>query len=264
MAEIYPEYGGMISQLRINDTEILSFNGAALKHSPAAAGGIPILFPFSGQIKNSEYEDDGVIYHMEKHGFIKDQEFKVAKYLTDQITLAYKPDEDHLKKSYPYSFLMEVTYRLTENSLDIWAQIQNHAARPMPHTLGWHPYFRVSDLTQVKMEHHMKTKYDYINVCDLTAPQIVDLNQFLDNVYCHPRQNDFSLTNYGDGYEVHCRTGEEYQALVVYTGAEGSVCIEPWCGLPDSIHNNRLLQWIPANEKREYRLKFFLSTLEKV
>jgi hypothetical protein len=70
-----------------------------------------------------------------------------------------------------------------------------------------------------------------------------------------------TLVNPPDGYEVCCKMDVAYGTIVVYTGKPESVCIEPWCGIPDSIHNGRMVEWIPAGESRDYTLEYQLKGL---
>lgn len=261
VAEVDPDHGGMITQLWVNDREILYFNKNSSIDSPISEGGIPILFPFAGQVKDDRYEIDGTTYKIEKHGFVKEQKFQVVKRFSDQIVLEYQPDPSYLQKSYPYPFRLQVVYHVNQNGLDVLALVQNQSSRPMPHSLGWHPYFKATDRTTVQLEYRMKTHYDYVNQRDLPAPATIDLSCPLDDVYCNPEKNFFFLRNPGDGYELICKMQQAYQSIVVYTGTEGSVCIEPWCGIPDSLHHHRFLQWILPGETKEYRLEYVVSTL---
>jgi galactose mutarotase-like enzyme len=260
-AEILPDYGGMVVRLQVDGHDVLYFDETGITDSPLTSGGIPVLFPFAGKTKNDTYEIGGKKFYMPMHGLVKNRSFAIKDLSGSSITLWIKEDETILSRNYPFFHTLEITYQIKKDTLVITARVENHSQQPMPHAIGWHPYFKASDGKQIKLTHYMEIHYDYVHLKDFEAPESIELNKDWDDVFCQPQRGEYSLVNTLDGYKVRCIMDKAYRTIVVYTGKPGSVCVEPWCGIPDSIHNGRMLEWIPAGKSKDYVLKFQLKAL---
>lgn len=258
-AEIEPDYGGMVSALKIEGIDVLFLDEKKILSSPVASGGIPILFPFAGKTLNDRYEVDGKVYYMPMHGFLKNRTFAVKRVESDCAELWIKNDQAVMDRNYPFEFKFFIFYQITNESLLIKTEIYNNSKKTLIHSLGWHPYYRVTDLASVKLKHHMKTRYDYFVCKDLDAETTININQPLDNVYCNPILNMYQFDNPKDGYSVECVMDKSYKSIVVYNGTSGSVCIEPWCGIPNTANNRRFIDEIQPNCSKEYSLQFKLK-----
>jgi galactose mutarotase-like enzyme len=262
-AEVLPDLGGMLAALRVGGRDVLVREEGKTTDPARRVGGIPVLFPFAGKTGDDSYEIYGARYHMPKHGFAKDRPFSVKERTEHAVTLCAHEDEALLSEYYPFHHTLELAYRMSRSALEIAARIENRSGRPMPHTLGWHPYFKASNSSQLEFTHHMTVHYDYDNRRESEAPSLILLTQDWDDVFCAPLSSEFSLVNPPDGYAVLCTMDDAYQSIVVYTGSEGSACIEPWCGVPDSINIGRMVQWIPPGESVGYKVQFELRTIER-
>ena len=107
----------------------------------------------------------------------------------------------------------------------------------------------------------MDIHYNYTDEKDEETIRDIDLTKSWDDVFTSPSKAEFTLKNEGDGYEVRCVTAKEYRSLVVYTGKEGSICAEPWCGIPNSINLQRMLEWIEPRETRSYQWEMQITLL---
>lgn len=261
-AEITPDYGGMITSLRMGTTDILFFDETKIFSSPVSAGGIPVLFPFAGKTGSDRYEAEGRIYYMPMHGLVKNRTFAVKSQGMDFVELWLKNDAAAMERNYPFGYELNIFYQIIKESLLIKTRIKNISEKTLIHALGWHPYFKVSDLSAVKLKHYMKTQYDYTVCKDLEAEGDLDLTQPLDHVFCNPIKNEYCLDNLKDGYSVECQMDQAYRSLVVYNGTCGSVCVEPWCGIPDTANNRRFLQAILPGCSKEYTLEFKIKRIE--
>lgn len=260
-AEVVPNHGGMIAQLRLNGREILRVNPGTLEYAPITAGGVPFLFPFSSKTRDDRYQLNGREYYMPMHGLLKNAPFAVKCASENEVTLWTCGHPVWLEANYPFDFRLELTYRLEGNSVFLIAEVENRSEDPMPHYLGWHPYFRASDKRRLRLEHSMRTHYDYVACRDEELPDLGDLSKDWDDVLHSPEELSVALENPADGYAVRIRFDEAFQAMVLCTWVEGSACVEPWCGIPDSINNGRFLQWIPAGESVRYTMEMQLSLI---
>jgi len=67
--KVIPERGGIITSLGLQSKELLFLNETTLHDKQKnIRGGIPILFPISGQLTNGQYEWNGTVFKMRNHG----------------------------------------------------------------------------------------------------------------------------------------------------------------------------------------------------
>lgn len=181
-AEISPEYGGMIIALRIENVNVLFLDEAKIAASPVSAGGIPLLFPFAGKTAGDRYEVDGKMYYMPMHGLVKNRTFAVKSQGTDWAELWAESDEAVLDRNYPFAYRLIIFYQITKERLLIKLNMENRSEKTLVHALGWHPYFRASNLSGVTLDHDMNIQYDYIACEDLEARRELDLTHPLDQI----------------------------------------------------------------------------------
>jgi len=116
--------------------------------------GHPVLFPFPNRIEGGRFTFEGQTYQLPLneatgkhaiHGFTPRNPWRVIATSANSIT-----GEFHLSRDLPASaplwpadFILRLTYRLSANSLDVHAHVENPDSRPLPFGLGYHPYFRL-------------------------------------------------------------------------------------------------------------------------
>lgn len=259
--EVAPDNGGMVTQIRKNKKEILHLDPQMLELSPMSAGGNPILFPFASKTRGDCYVLEGKTYGMPMHGLVKNAAWGIKECAENRITLWIESNSGWQESQFPFPFHMEVTYEVKDNCVAFDAFVRNDSERPMPHYFGWHPYFKASDKSRVYLQHHMTTHYDYVNCKDMEIPKELRLDQWWDDVFHTPTLNEFVLTNEADEYQVRCVCDETFQAMVVCTWVNHSVCIEPWCGIPDGIHQERFVRWLQPGVTEQCRMTWEISEL---
>ena len=101
----------------------------------------PLLFPIVGALRHDSHSVDGVVYHLRKHGFARDSLFDVAEVSADRV-LFRLTDSEATRAEYPYKFLLEAAFSLTDAKLTTAVTVTNIDARPIPVAFGFHPAFR--------------------------------------------------------------------------------------------------------------------------
>lgn len=253
--EIIPEYGGMITQIWMNGKEILKVDRQMLMLAPMAAGGCPILFPFASRTKNDTYQYNGKAYRMPMHGILKNACFAGERVSDECARVWISPTKEWKEQYFPFEFKLEVVYRVNQNELQIEMIVDNLADEKMPHSLGIHPFFLATDKKKIHLEHSMKVHYDYIECRDTELMDLSDLSKEWDHVFHTSDQPGFQLLNEKDGYRVTVSADPIFQSMVICSKVENSMCVEPWIGLPDSIHHHRYLHWIEAKTRESYHMK---------
>ncbi|HHW47567.1 MAG TPA: hypothetical protein GXX14_02990 [Clostridiaceae bacterium] len=260
-ATIYPDHGGLVGKLAIGEVNVLKLDESKLGVANVLAGGIPILFPFASKTTNDRYTLNGKEYHMPVHGFVKDTPFAVEEVTENSAVLWMESSNSLMASCYPFSFVFKVKYTVKNSTLNIEATLINNSGEDMPHSLGWHPYYATSNKEALEFYQSYQRYYDYINCCYGEHNKPINLTEELNNVYCDPVEQSFSLKNKADGYSITQRFDPEYKTLVVFTLLPDAVCLEPWIGIPDSINRGEYLSIVRANSARTYSLMLEVNKL---
>lgn len=103
----------------------------------------PVLFPIIGSLKGGTTRINGREYAIPKHGIIRhNDQLELFYHGEDRLTFRYCYNEESLK-IYPYKFDFRVTFRLRNEHVIVYHEVQNHGNESMYFNLGGHPAFRV-------------------------------------------------------------------------------------------------------------------------
>jgi galactose mutarotase-like enzyme len=102
----------------------------------------PILFPIVCSVENDTYYVEGKEYHLPRHGFARDMEFKLVNRTPERLTFALHESEETLK-AYPYRFNLAISYRLDGNIIHVVWHVQNTDTKEIHFQIGGHPAFNV-------------------------------------------------------------------------------------------------------------------------
>lgn len=257
--KVAPERGGIIIGFGVNGEELLFLNKETFYDSAAnVRGGIPILFPISGQLTNGEYEWNGQTYQMKNHGLARNSAWTVIKTSTDDsasITLSLTSNEE-TKKSYPFDFEVIFTYFLKNQSLSIHQEYINKSADEMPFYAGFHPYFKTT---------HKNLAYDtdaatYLDYNDLVIKRVSDgldltgKKESLALLDAMKKEIAFELPD--RQLNISITYGKEFKPVYLWT-EEGQdfVCVEPWMANTNELNRKEELVMLRPGEQ----LKTFMT-----
>jgi len=250
--KVVPERGGIITEFGVNEAEILYLNRETLLDREAnIRGGIPILFPISGQLHNGEYELNGNTYQMKNHGFARNMPWEVVDIATEgelSITLRLESNQE-TRKSYPFDFEVLFKYILKKNTLSIEQQYKNLSQEDMPFYAGFHPYFKTSQKT-LSLGSDAKTYLDYNDNLEKAYTGIIDLSDKKESLMlldCIEPKVDFKLEEANK--KITLEYGREFQYIVCWTeqGKE-FVCVEPWMAKTYEMNQKEELVYLKPNE----------------
>lgn len=105
----------------------------------------PILFPIVCSVNNDTYRVDGKEYHLPRHGFARDTDFKLIAQSDRKVTFVLESDEE-TKKVYPYDFTLSISYVLDENKVGVIWHVLNTDNREIHFQIGGHPAFNIPDM----------------------------------------------------------------------------------------------------------------------
>ena len=245
----------------------------------------PVLFPIVGTLKGNTYYYNGRSYNLPRHGFARDKEFSVSEHNEDSVLFSISSDEETLK-IFPFQFVFDIFYKVKANELAVTYTVRNiGTSEYLYFSVGGHPAFKVpvaegtayADYTLVFNTKETTGRWpiskDGLIESNpeplLNNSNIIPLSKelFLKDalVLKHLRSNSVRLqsgkTPHGLEFDF---TGFPFLGLWAAPGAD-FICIEPWCGVADSVHTDQQLQnkegiiTLPAGEKFEvtWRVKVF-------
>ncbi|RYZ57108.1 MAG: aldose 1-epimerase family protein [Chitinophagaceae bacterium] len=214
----------------------------------------PVLFPIVGELKEKSYRYKGRSYQLSRHGFARDKEFTVSRQEESAVTFSLE-SSDETRAVYPFDFIFSLTYTLEANSLRVRYGVSNKGAEEMLFSVGGHPAFNLplaegttyndyrlefareettgrwpisKDGLIEKTPQPLLQNSDRLPLSkDLFAKDAVVLKQLQsDSVQLVSDKTPHGLEFFFEGFP--------YLGLWAAPGAD-FLCIEPWCGIADSV-----------------------------
>ena len=145
---VTPEKGGMATSFTRNGEEYLWLRDKNFESTDRPRCGVPILFPSCGKPDGGVHLFDGTPYPMEVHGFADLLPWQVKTAADDAIELTLAPN-GLTKFVYPFDFLLTMRYTLAGPRAELALTVENPGAKPLPFSVGFHPYFGVSAVENV-------------------------------------------------------------------------------------------------------------------
>ncbi|WP_269611633.1 galactose mutarotase [Prochlorococcus marinus] len=228
LIRIVPERGGLITEWQSEGKELLYFDlERFLDKDKSIRGGIPILFPICGDLSEG-YLLGGKKYFLKQHGFARDLPWSIS-FLKDSLGIRLKLSDSKDSRSYfPFIFTILMDVFLNEKSLQISVKIYNQSQESMPFSFGLHPYFKVLNTKNIKIDGLPEQCIDQTNMkVAIACEQIRMLDKgvdFLSYPSCSAKLFDFSSRNV-----IELIHQEPMDTTVVWTDPPRQmVCLEPW------------------------------------
>lgn len=226
------------------------------------AGGIPVLFPFSGKTADDAYFIGSKKYSMPMHGLVKDATFSVERMEQSNCVLSFDPNRAIKRENYPYDFILLLDYTVKHNELIAKAIVKNNSDQPMPHYLGWHPYFKATDKKSLDFQFSMKEYYDYTkDGVKGVLKEKIDFSMNYDHVFMDLNPAKMVLKNPVDGYQAEIITDRFHNIVTICTKFDRCVCIEPWLAPPNAINTGEFLKFVNMKNQCEYWTKITFNLL---
>lgn len=243
-AKINP-IGAELFSLESNNKEYIWEGNPAFwgKHSP-------VLFPIVGTLKNNTYSYNKINYHLSRHGFARETEFKLLDKKDNSAIFSIESNPNTLKV-YPFEFELQLIYTLEENFLHIEYKVINKGNVQMPFSIGAHPALSLPgnfENYSIEFEKEEPLVYNLLET-DLisnktktlaTVDNKVALNYplFENDALIFKTLKSNYLTIYEHEKPLIRMHYEDFPDLGIWTKMNAPfLCIEPWFGYSDSIEN---------------------------
>ena len=220
----------------------------------------PVLFPIVGTLKNNTYFYNDQSYQLSRHGFARDKQFAVEEQTTDTITFLLRGDAE-IFTIYPFMFEFRIRYSLFENSLAVAYEVVNIGSDDMYFSVGAHPAFALPLVPGTTYTDY----YLQFNQQE-TAPRwpispdgLIEASPLplLDNTNRLNLSKDLfkkdALVLKGMASTIVTLASDKtphgfrfdypgFPFLGIWAAKNADfVCIEPWCGIADSVVTNQQL-----------------------
>ena len=215
----------------------------------------PVLFPIVGSLKDKKYVVDGIEYELPQHGFARDGEFKIIEQEKDFVVLELLSSKETLKV-YPYKFSLQITYRIKKNKLSVAYKVINRDSKEILFSIGGHPGFKCPLVegtsfndyyfefpedekpnqifinTSLGLRNEKEAKVDLGKKIELTYP----LFDFDALIFEGLKSTKVSLLSSKHQHGLAFNfTNFNYLAFWTKGKDAPFICIEPWCGIADSV-----------------------------
>jgi aldose 1-epimerase len=242
-------------------------------NEPTLAG-IPLLAPWANRLDGDAYTANGARYqlnpefnnlrrdgnHLPIHGLLI---FANAWHVVTQHASSVTSRLEFWRfpkwmAQFPFAHTIEITHRLQPGSLEIETAIENLSNEPMPLSLGYHPYLKLTDSPRDQWVVHIAAR-DQVVLSPKLIPtgerhpmslptQFPLAGNALDNVFSNLTGEAFLIE--GARERISVRFGPKFKIAVIYAPqGRDFVCIEPMTAPTNAFNSGAPeLQSIPAGE----------------
>ena len=221
----------------------------------------PILFPIVGTLKKDAYNYNNKSYSLTRHGFAREATFQITKERKDGVIFSLSSTPASLQK-YPFNFELKVEYRLIRNNLEVSYVVINEGTDDLYFSIGGHPAFKVPLLEGTTYEDYYLEfeKEENSGRWPISPEGLIEERAvpFLQNSSILKLTrglftNDALVFKDLKSKKISIKSGahphgldfyfSDFPYLGIWAAKNADfVCIEPWCGIADSVlHDQQLV-----------------------
>ena len=274
VVSIVPSIGAVVFEMKIHGANIISFSPASLdafRQRPSYTG-IPFLGPWANRLDEQGFYANGkhFAFNMDLgnvtgahpiHGFLSWAPREIVSmnadgksaWLTTRLEVYRNP---LWMAQFPFAHTIDVTHRLRNGELEVSTKVENLSSDPMPLSIGFHPYFQLTDSPRDEWRLSVPARIQYVLSSDkiptgetrpieqlFPTPQSVALKDFnLDDLFgdlARDASGQAKMAVTGKRQKVEVVFGTKYTALVIFSpkgGGRSFVCFEPMTGITDAMN----------------------------
>lgn len=233
--------------------------------------GIPLLWPFANRLDEQAFYANGQKYTFDPglgntgrgaipiHGFLQNTTaWKVVEVKADARSAWITSKLEFFRipqymKQFPFAHTLTMTYRLQDGALEVRTRIDNMSSEPMPVAIGFHPYFQLTDANRDEWTLSVAAKTHWL-LDERTIPtgetqpitrllpdpkNVAVKDVKLDDVFTdleRDPQGFATMTMKGKSQQIDVVLGPKFKTVLVYSGARGSIALEPMAGISNSMN----------------------------
>lgn len=262
---VVPSLGNRAIAMRVRGENILyvpSDDPARLKENPHT-NGIPFLAPWANRMPDG-FRANGKKYtygcaeslHADQngipiHGLLTASPFwEVVECVADATSARVSCRLEFWKRpelmaNWPFAHEYEMTYRLTEGTLEVSVSLTNRSVEPMPVAVGFHPYFQLPGVpiaectARIPVRKHVETDSRLVPTGEMKPVDFgdrVSLGEHrFDDGFTGLMGEPFSVE--GRGKRIEVTFGPKYTVAIVYAPAgHDYICFEPMSAVTNGVN----------------------------
>lgn len=231
----------------------------------------PVLFPIVGTLKNNSFLHNNELYSLSRHGFAREQDFKIKSQSEQSITFSLLSNEA-TKLVYPFDFELLINYHLVDFSLKITYTIKSIGKEMLPFSIGGHPAFSLKEdfaKYSLKFETNENLKC-YRLIDELVSNQFDEIKLIKKNLPLSYSvfENDALIMKEMQSKSITILKGNipilkfdfaDFPNFGIWTKVGAPfICLEPWVGYSDTTENSGNLiekegiQLLERNSEKKY------------
>jgi aldose 1-epimerase len=248
--DIAPDLGGAVTRLEHGDIPVLRIGGTA---HVLEASSFPLV-PIANRIENGAFKFGGKEYKVPLnfadhphalHGHGWQNSWRVETVSRDRVSLAFDRPKD---AAWPWSYLAEQVFSMTEDGVSIVLKLSNKDDKPMPYSLGLHPYFprhpgskltaSVKEMWRADSTMIPTELVPATDLIDLGKGQVISTAPFVDNTF-KGWQGPARIEQPELGIEITLKASANCGFFHVFipTG-ENYFCAEPTTAMPNALNRS--------------------------
>jgi aldose 1-epimerase len=272
--------GNLAVEMTVKGANVLRFPYASVAELAASPrlSGIPFLGPWANRLDEQAFYANGKRYpfNMELgnvrgarpiHGFlaftphwqlVEAQADAKSAWVTSRLEFYKQPA---WMAQFPFAHVLDMTYRLERGVLEVRLRIQNLSAEPMPVSVGFHPYFQLTDTSRDEWTISIGAQTEWVLSADKiptgeTRPIEPRLSsrggaplreRDLDHVFgdlVRDATGGAVMSVWGRSQRLDVVFGPNYRAAVIYAPSPAAapaqnrqfICFEPMAGITDAMN----------------------------
>ncbi|PYR71506.1 MAG: hypothetical protein DMG20_02715 [Acidobacteria bacterium] len=162
-------------------------------------------------------------------------------------------------KQFPFAHTIDITYRLQDGALEVKTKIMNMSAEPMPVSVGFHPYYKLTDSTREEWTISVgAAKHWILSPAKIPTGETEAVEKFfpnpnsavlkdydLDDVFSdlvRDAQNRAHMMVKGKRQQLEIMLDPNWRSIVIWSplaGVEGDrnfIAFEPMAGITDAMN----------------------------
>jgi aldose 1-epimerase len=247
--DIAPDIGGAITRFTLGDTPVLR------RVAPGTTSVLDMcsfpLVPYANRIAEGRFVFEGREHCLplnfgdhphSLHGHGWQLPWRVEIFSRDRVSLVY----DHAPDAWGWAYSAEQVFALNEDGLAVTLSLRSRDDKPMPYSLGFHPYFPRLPCSKLKAAVKGMWQADdtmlpvalvpATAVIDMSGGQVISAAPFVDNTFTG-WQGPAVVTQPELGLEITLMASANSSFLHVFV-PEGAdfFCAEPTTAMPNAFN----------------------------
>jgi aldose 1-epimerase len=249
---IVPSVGNIAFDMTVKGHKILRWPYKSVEEFKAKPGmqGIPFMGPWANRLDEQAFYANGRRYAFDMelgnvrgaipiHGFLTtNNQWKVVEVKADGRSARATSRLEFYRnpmwmKQFPFAHAIDMTYTLLDGVLQVTTRIENMSLEPMPVSIGFHPYFQLTDSPRDEWTISVGAKTHWLLTKELVPtgetqpieavlsdPKAAALRDYhLDHVFSdlvRDQSGRAVMTVKGKAQQLDVVVGPQYRAMVIY------------------------------------------------